>query len=403
MMNGGSEGMEAMMREMRQMMVDMVNLVERLNRLEEARKHPAGKHSGMSPQVFGCKRSLKLDIGPKTYSACGGMQELGCGGSVIKLHCDVPDAVNILTHSAETKLVDRKLRDIEKLKGQREISGASIEASSEVVVAVPDSRTSTDISNAKTEHAVMSNEEEKGEESESDEASDVNLQPMQTLTCSEEMVCEFVSCDQSDDATRTPRFSNRGGDVIEVKKVVRPIHDQTLCLTEAHKRHLKEEKGIVLWTSVPKLREKVFISIYVDNTQSVGLKNDGCIAGLGMLRAISECAAASPAYELEGKNEGSVLVFDPGGIFDVSVPKFGDCVFEFRSKSGDTHLPDLRINLSQEEGNDAISVSSRAGIDISTQAPLDPVTRSHARAVRTIFCGAFQGLMGRSHSKEGIG
>ncbi|KAG4950679.1 hypothetical protein JHK86_043918 [Glycine max] len=58
--------------------------------------------------------SLKPDLGPKTYIAYGFPQELGRGDSVTKLHCDMSDAVNVLTHIAEVKLDSDQLTVIEK-------------------------------------------------------------------------------------------------------------------------------------------------------------------------------------------------------------------------------------------------------------------------------------------------
>ncbi|MGD8227151.1 MAG: molecular chaperone DnaK [Desulfobacteraceae bacterium] len=92
----------------------------------------------------------------------------------------------------------------------------------------------------------------------------------------------------------------------------------------------------------------ITVPAYFNDSQRQATKDAGKIAGLNVLRIINEPTAASLAYGLDKKTEGTIAVFDlGGGTFDISILEIGDSVFEVKATNGDTHLGgedfDLRL------------------------------------------------------------
>lgn len=84
----------------------------------------------------------------------------------------------------------------------------------------------------------------------------------------------------------------------------------------------------------------ITVPAYFDSDARQSTKIAGELAGLEVLRVISEPTAAALAYGLDRKESETVLVYDlGGGTFDVSVLKIsGDGMFDVQSTSGDTAL-----------------------------------------------------------------
>jgi molecular chaperone DnaK len=109
----------------------------------------------------------------------------------------------------------------------------------------------------------------------------------------------------------------------------------------------------------------ITVPAYFNDSQRQATKDAGLIAGLEVLRIINEPTAASLAYGLQEKTQGTIAVYDfGGGTFDISILKLKDGIFEVLATNGDTHLGGddldrLLVDFFVAE------VQEREGIDLS--------------------------------------
>jgi molecular chaperone HscA len=83
----------------------------------------------------------------------------------------------------------------------------------------------------------------------------------------------------------------------------------------------------------------ITVPAYFDEAQRQATKDAGRLAGLNVLRLLSEPTAAAIAYGLENASEGLYAVYDlGGGTFDISILKLSRGVFEVIATSGDSML-----------------------------------------------------------------
>src|SRR4029077_5005863 len=118
----------------------------------------------------------------------------------------------------------------------------------------------------------------------------------------------------------------------------------------------------------PVSKAVITVPAYFNDAQRQATKDAGRIAGLEVLRLVNEPTAASLAYGLDKKQNGTIAVYDlGGGTFDISILKLHDGIFEVLATNGDTHLggddiDNLLLRIALED------VQSEWGDDLSTDS-----------------------------------
>ncbi len=116
-------------------------------------------------------------------------------------------------------------------------------------------------------------------------------------------------------------------------KTYTPQELSALILMRVHDVACQQLDGI--------MPQRVVITVpaYFDDAQRQATRDAAKLAGLDVVRIINEPTAASLAYGLDQKKDGTVAVYDlGGGTFDVSILSIEEGVFRVLATSGDTHL-----------------------------------------------------------------
>ncbi|KAI3858961.1 hypothetical protein MKW98_028694 [Papaver atlanticum] len=189
-------------------------------------------------------KSLKPDMGPKTYIAYGHAQELIRGDSVTKLHCDMSDAINVLVNVREVSVDGAQLKEIEKAKKRHM---AQDQKEMEEFLKGGNQSSSTEIS--------VLNNNRKGKE----------CNVFVPDNCSSNSAGALWDIFRREDVPKLQEYLRKHCREFRhlycsrVEQVSHPIHDQRFYLTLEHKKKLKEEYGIEPWTFVQDRGEAVFI------------------------------------------------------------------------------------------------------------------------------------------------
>lgn len=170
-----------------------------------------------------------------------------------------------------------------------------------------------------------------------------NSKPKNTVFDAKRLIGrKFTDPDVQSDMKHWPFIVKAGANDKPVIQVTHKGEDKTFhpeqisaMVLEKMKQTAEEYLGTPIKDAV------VTVPAYFNDSQRQATKDAGSIAGLNVLRIISEPTAAAIAYGLNKNTaeERNILVFDlGGGTFDVSLLTLDDGFFEVKATAGDTHL-----------------------------------------------------------------
>jgi len=138
----------------------------------------------------------------------------------------------------------------------------------------------------------------------------------------------------------------------------------------------------------------ITVPAYFDEGQRQATKDAAQLAGLNVLRLISEPTAAAIAYGLDNASEGVYAVYDlGGGTFDISILRLTQGVFEVIATGGDSALGGddydhaLAGFVLAQTGAHAESDGDRAALLVAARAAKEALTDSESTTFRAEVAG----------------
>ena len=139
----------------------------------------------------------------------------------------------------------------------------------------------------------------------------------------------------------------------------------------------------------------ITVPAYFDDAQRQATKDAAELAGIKVLRLISEPTAASIAYGLDNASEGLYAVYDlGGGTFDLSILRMTQGVFEVVATGGDSALGGDDIDAALAEwalarlGVGATSAGDRRAAVIAARAAKEALSTTAQAEFACVIAGA---------------